>query len=134
MKKNYGGQRDNAGRKPSDPILGARIKTAITMRPDHFGALAGKNRSAYIDAGLDVVQYAIGHSPAEDACLVAYYAISNAIQRLERIRDYNPTTGEQDSDFHWSDADAALHTDLCRYWEEIRRQPAVKKLDNETGI
>lgn len=122
-KETRGGWRAGAGRKPQNPASGARIKTAITMRSDHVENLQGKNRSAYIDAGLDVVQYALGHSEGVDAMLIAYYAISDAIQRLERIRDYNPETGENDKGFYWSETEAEMHKLLVDYWGQIRRQP-----------
>lgn len=125
-KETRGGRRDNAGRKRWKPELTARIKTAITLRPDHYETLAGKNRSAYIDAGLDIVQYALGHTPGTDACLIAYYAIGDAIERLERRRDYNPETGEADEGFYWSAEEEALHTLLCEWWEQIRTQPLYK--------
>jgi len=122
-KETRGGRRDNAGRKPQNQILGARVKTAITLRADHFETLEGKNRSAYIDAGLDVVQYALGHSAGIDACLIAYYAIGDAIERLERIRDYNPDTGFADEGFYWSAEEESLHTLLCDFWKKIRSAP-----------
>lgn len=122
-KETRGGWRAGAGRKPQNPASGARIKTAITMRSDHVENLQGKNRSAYIDAGLDVVQYALGHTEGVDACLIAYYAINDAIYRLERIRDYNPETGESDEGFYWSEADRQAHCLLVDFWEKIRKQP-----------
>lgn len=125
-KPGRGGRRDNAGRKRWAPELSARIKTAITLRPDHYETLTGKNRSAYIDAGLDVVQYALGHTPGTDACLIAYYAIGDAIERLERRRDYNPETGEADEGLYWSAEEESLHTMLCEWWEQIRAQPLYK--------
>jgi len=125
-KETRGGRRDNAGRKPQNQILGARVKTAITLRADHFETLGGKNRSAYIAAGLDVVQYALGRSPGIDACLIAYYAIRQAIERLERIRDYNPDTGFADEGFYWSQEEEAMHSLLCEWWEQIRNQPLYK--------
>lgn len=128
MKKStHGGRRKNAGRKAQHPALGARVKTSITMRSDHFELLSGKDRSAYIDAGLDVVQYALRPGdPATESCLIAYYAVCDAIQRLERIRDYNPKTGEADGEFYWTMEDAEVHALLMNWWEEIRKQPLYK--------
>jgi len=127
MKKSTrGGRRDNAGRKPQDPATGARIKTAITLRADHYEFLSGRNRSAYIDAGLDVMQYALGHAPGIDATLIAYYAIGEAIERLERIRDYNPATGFADEGFYWSESEASMYDLLVDAWEKIRNQPLYK--------
>lgn len=53
-KETRGGRRDNAGRKPNNPEIGARVKTSITMRADQFRALNGKNKIKYIDAGMDI--------------------------------------------------------------------------------
>jgi len=125
-KETRGGRRDNAGRKPQNQILGARVKAAITLRADHFELLTGKKKSIYIDAGLDIVQYALNHSPGIDACLIAYYAIGDAIERIERIRDYNPDIGFSDDGFYWSAEEEALHTFLCECWEHLRNQPLYK--------
>lgn len=125
-KKKHGGAGRGQGRKPKSQTYGARIKTAITLRSDHFENLADKNRSEYIDAGLEVVQYALGNTPGTDACLITYYAICNSIERLERRRDYN-AEGIDDGEFHWTKEEENLHTLLYDFWERIRREALFKE-------
>lgn len=53
MNKTKGGSREGAGR----PKIGngARIKTGVSLDPDHFAALENENTSEAINAGLDIV-------------------------------------------------------------------------------
>lgn len=123
-KETRGGARTGSGRKPRDPIHGARVKANFTLRPDHYENIVGKDVGAYLDAGLEIVQFALGHTPGTDACLIAYYAITEAIQRLERRRDYHPETGELNmEEFFWTPQEAQLHTLLNEFWDRIRREP-----------
>ena len=52
MDKTKGGSREGAGR----PTIGngARIKTGVSLDPDHFAALENENTSEIINAALEI--------------------------------------------------------------------------------
>jgi hypothetical protein len=122
-KSTRGGSGRNQGRRPSK--YGTRVKTAITIRPDQFDELQGKNKPLYIDLGLAITLPALGHAPGTEDCLIAYHAISEAITRLERRRDYPPDAVEDlDSDqVYWTVEDAQLHALLSLFWDKLRQEP-----------
>lgn len=125
--KTHGGASRGQGRKLKEPKFGKRIKTAITMRPNHFEFLQDKDRSGFIDQGLAITIPALGHNPGTDACLITYHAVSEAIERLERLRDYHQDTGlPVDFDTEqaaWNADEARLHKLLNEFWDRLRLEP-----------
>lgn len=86
--------------------------------------LSEQARALALDIGLTITIPATGAHSFE--CDLVYNAISEAIQRLERERDFNPD-GVEDDDFHWSQEQASLHRLLNRFWDEIRAETAFKE-------
>lgn len=120
-KSKRGGPDRGQGRKRKNPDYGARVQPTFRIRPDHAEALAGRDAAEYVDTGLSITIPALGHTAGSDACLIAYHAVSEAIQRLERIRDYNPETHQEDGGYYWSPDESALHAYLSGVWDELRR-------------
>lgn len=122
-KSKRGGPDRGQGRKPRDPKYGARVKANFTLRPDQYKAIVGKDVAAYIDQGLSITIPSLGHAPGTEACLIAYHAVSEAIIRLERIRDINPETHMDDDGTYWTPEQERLHKLLNEFWDRLRAEP-----------
>lgn len=119
QKSQRGGPGRGQGRKLKDPAAGHRQTISVRLRPDTLESLEGRDRTALIERGLAITIPALGHPrPGTDECLLAYYAISEAIQSLERRRD----SGGEDECL-WTDEEARLHALLNHFWDELRSQP-----------
>ena len=113
-----GGRRPGSGRKRKGEF--PRTRVSITLDPNLVPVLRSLTESARataLDTGLQITMPATAAVSFE--CDIVYQAISEAIQRLERIRDYNPEGIEADG-FYWAPEQAELHQLLNRFWDEIR--------------
>lgn len=96
---------DNRGRKRKNPS-GTRIGRGVRLDPDHFKALAGKNTSEHIDAGLRIVIGAM-----DNPRMLTFNAVSESITILERKRD---------SGVEFTDQEQHLLETLYEFWEWLR--------------
>lgn len=122
-----GGARPGAGRKKLGKYR--RTRMSITLDPNlvkGLRALSESDRATALDVGLEVTIPATAAASFE--CALVYNAITAAIMRLERIRDYNPD-GIEDDGFYWSPDEAALHARLNRFWDEIRNDNLFTEKD-----
>lgn len=113
-----GGRRPGSGRKRKGKF--PRTRVSITLDPNLVPALrllTESARATALDTGLRITMPAT--SAVSFECDIVYQAISEAIQSLERIRDYSPA-GIEDDGFYWTPEQAALHQMLNRFWDEIR--------------
>jgi hypothetical protein len=128
-KKQRGGRREGAGRRlQSKRATQPRTKTGYTIQPEHYcllQAMSSVEKNACLDAGLNISIPAFKQSAGAPAgtreCLLVYHALGNAIEAIERARDYHPESSYEDGGEHWTDEQRALHTLLNRMWDEIHR-------------
>jgi len=124
QKKSGGGSRPGSGRKPAP--YGRRVKVGITLPPDlaeRYRALPEKARHAALDTGFEIGVSAAAAPPASFECMLAYEAISLAIQGLERYRDINPSTGMEDDGVYWTPEQRELYIRLNSFWDLLRLHP-----------
>lgn len=96
---------------------------SVRVSPETFAALDGRNKTELIEAGLEITIPSLGHEmPGTDECLLAYHAISRAIQRLEISRDGSDIP-DLDTPELWTPEEKQLHALLSGFWDALRVEP-----------
>lgn len=126
-----GGAGRGQGRKKLPAGEGKTGYVRVRLDAETAAALEGQPKTWLVESGLKIVLplAKAWEQSGTDACLVAYEAISLAIQTLERRRD----SGADDA-FLWTADEARLHKLLNDFWDRLREEPVFweSKLPDES--